>query len=153
MEKVINNPNLAIDIGQNILKCLDDASLQTCQLVNKSMKRMVDEPRFWIQKLEKKGLNPQFKSKTLNKNGFVQENLLNWRKLVAKVENTELEKNAALCLIKMHQNFPKNSQYQVPINFTSKVGDSSLVELIIGQMFGKIIISLCQGKNKVSLLY
>ena len=95
MEKLINNPNLAIDIGQNILKCLDDASLQTCRLVNKTMKRMVDEPKFWIQKLEKKGLNPQFKSKALNENGFVQKNLLNWRKLVAEVENTELEKNVA----------------------------------------------------------
>ena len=72
MEKLINNPNLAIDIGQNILKCLDDASLQTCRLVNKTMKRMVDEPKFCIQKLEKKGLNPQFKSKTLNENGFVK---------------------------------------------------------------------------------
>ena len=95
---------------------------------------MVDEPKFWIQKLEKKGLNPQFKSKALNENGFVQKNLLNWRKLVAEVENTELEKNVALCLIKMHQNFPKNPQYQVPINFTSRVGDERLVELILGQI-------------------
>ena len=34
-----------------------------------------------------------------------KENILNWRKLVDLVENTELEKAATLCLIKMHQNF------------------------------------------------
>ena len=134
MENLTNNPSLSIDIGQNILHYLDDDSLQTCRLVDKSVKRMVEEPRFWIQKLEKKGLNPQFKSKTLNENGFVQQNLLNWRKLVDLVEKTELEKNAVLCLMKMHQNFLKNAQYQVPINFASKVGDSSLVELILQQI-------------------
>ena len=134
MENLTNNPNLSIDVGQNILKCLDDASLQSCRLVNKSIKCMVEKPKFWLQKLEKMGLNPQFKSKTLNKNGFVQENLLNWRKFIAKVENTELERNAALCLIKMHQNFPKNPQYQVPIHYTSNVGDERLVQLILGQI-------------------
>ena len=134
MEKLINNPNLAIDIGQNILKCLDDGSLQSCRLVDKSIKHMVDKPRFWLQKLEKKGLNPQFKSKTLNENTLVKENLLNWRKMIDWVENTELEKNVTLCLIKMHQNFPLHSEDQVPINFTSDVGDTSLVKLILGKM-------------------
>ena len=65
MENLTNNPNLSIDVGQNILKCLDDTSLQSCRLVNKSIKCMVEKPKFWLQKLEKKGLNPQFKSKTL----------------------------------------------------------------------------------------
>ena len=65
MENLTNNPNLSVDIGQNILQCLDVASLQTFRFVDKSMKRMVDKPRFWLQKLEKKGLNPCFKSKTL----------------------------------------------------------------------------------------
>ena len=134
MENLTNNPNLSIDIGQKILQPLDDASLQSCRLVNSTLKRMVDPPRFWIQKLEKKGLNPQFKSETLNDNCFIKENLLNWRKLINEVENTELEKNVTLCLIKMHQNFPKKSQDQVPINFTSDVGNASLVKLILGQI-------------------
>ena len=51
MENLTNNPSLSIDIGQKILQYLDDTSLQTCRLVDKSMKSMVDEPRFWIQKL------------------------------------------------------------------------------------------------------
>ena len=96
MENLTNNPNLSVDIGQKILQPLEDASLQSCRLVNSSMKHMVDKPRFWLQKLEKKGLNPQFKSKTLNENHFVKENLLNWRKLIDWVENTKLEKNVLL---------------------------------------------------------
>ena len=71
MENLTNNPNLSVDVGQKILQPLEDASLQSCRFVNKSMKHMVDNPRFWLQKLEKRGLNPQFKSKTLNENGFV----------------------------------------------------------------------------------
>ena len=135
MENLTNNPNLSVDIGQKILQPLEDASLQSCRLVNSSMKHMVDKPRFWLQKLEKKGMNPQFKSKTLNENHFVKDNLLNWRKCIDWVENTELEKNALLCLIKMHhQNFQFDPQYQVPIYFTSYVGDASLVKLILGKM-------------------
>ena len=34
----------------------------------------------------------------------------------------------------MHQNFPLHSEDQVPINFTSDVGDTSLVKLILGKM-------------------
>ena len=133
MEKLINNPNLSIDIGQKIFQALDDKSLQSCRLVNSSMKKMVDQPKFWLQKLKKKGLNPRFKSETLNDNGFVQENLLNWGKLIDIVENTELEKNVTKCLIKMNQNLPV-SQLQVPINFTSYVGDAKLVKLILEQI-------------------
>ena len=75
MEALIDNPNFSLDIGQKILHILDDASLKSCRLVNTSMKRMVDQPRIWLRKLEKKGLDPQFDSKTLNANGFVIENI------------------------------------------------------------------------------
>ena len=73
MEKLINNSNLSIDIGQKILQVLDDKSLQSCRLVNSSMKQMIDQPKVWLQKLKKKGLNPKFQSETLNENGLVQE--------------------------------------------------------------------------------
>ena len=98
------------------------------------MKNMVDQPRFWLRKLDKRGLNPKFKSKTLNENEIVQENLLNWRKLVDLVENTELEKNFTLCLVRMHKLFHKNKQYQVPIILSSRYGDATLLKLILGQI-------------------
>ena len=103
MENLINNPNLSIDIGQKILQILDDKSLQSSRLVNSSMKQMVDQPRVWLQKLKKKGLNPKFNSETLNNDTFVQENLLDWGKLIDNVKGTKLKKNVTICLIKLHK--------------------------------------------------
>ena len=68
MENLINNPILSIDIGHKILHLLDDKSLQSCRMVNSSMKIMVGHPKFWLQKLVKKGL--------------AQEHLMKWRNLV-----------------------------------------------------------------------
>ena len=68
MENLINNPILSIDIGHEILHLLDDKSLQSCRMVNSSMKIMVGHPKFWLQKLAKKGL--------------AQEYLMKWRNLV-----------------------------------------------------------------------
>ena len=125
MESLINNPNLSIDIGQKILQILDVKSLQTFRLVNSSMKQMVDQPRVWLQKLKKKGLNPKFNSKELNDDTFVQENLLNWGKLIDNVKGTKLDKNVTICLIKMHQKLP-SPQWQIPIFVASNFGDVEL---------------------------
>lgn len=94
---------------------------------------MVDQPRVWLQKLKKKGLNPKFNTETLNNDTFVQENLLNWGKLIDNVKVTKLEKNVTIYLIKMHQNLP-SPRYQVPIYVVSKFGDANLVELILEQI-------------------
>ena len=37
MENVIDNPNLAMDIGQNIFKCLDHKSLQVKNFEKKNV--------------------------------------------------------------------------------------------------------------------
>ena len=58
--------------------------------------------------------------------------------LIDLVENTELEKNITLCLIKMHLKFSEDPQRQVPINFTSYVGDASLVEEILGEIYMRV---------------
>ena len=51
MEKVIENQNLAIDIGHHLLDFLDDKSLMSCRFVNSALKNMVDNPKYWIKKL------------------------------------------------------------------------------------------------------
>ena len=60
---------------------------------------------------------------------------MNWGKLIDTVENTELEKNVIMCLIKIHQNLPI-PQFQFPINFISDAGDAKLVnvKLILEQI-------------------
>ena len=112
---MVNNPTLAIDIGQKITNLLDTKSLQSCRLVNSSMKIMVDEPGFWLQKLDKKGL--------------AKEHLIKWRKLVDLVENTDLIENVTKCFMKMHQNFSEWAQG--PIHIASKAGEANLLQIIL----------------------
>ena len=122
MEILVNNSNLAIDIGHKITKLLDTESVQACRLVNSSMKNMVDNPRFWLQKLEKKGL--------------AKEHLIKWRKLVDLVENTDLIENATKCLMRMHQHFSKWAQG--PIHIASKAGDANLLQIILEKVDKKM---------------
>ena len=118
MDKLINNPSLKVDIAQNITNLLDIESLQCCRLVSSSMKNVVDNPRFWLQKLDKKGLDKQ--------------HLTQWRKLVDLVEDTDLMGNVTKCLMKMYQHFSEWAQ--APIHIASKAGDLDLVQMILEQI-------------------
>ena len=115
MEKVIENQNLAIDIGHDILDFLDDKSLMSCRFVNSALKNMVDNPKYWIKKLAKKGI--------------AQEHLMNWIKLADLVENSNPNEELLVCLIKMNKNF--SDWGQPPIHAASKIGASSLVQMIL----------------------
>ena len=148
MESLIGNPNLAVDIGQKILNflhpVLDINSIKSCRLINSSMKKMVDDPQYWIQKL----------AKPWNKLGLSQEHLKKWRTLIDLVKNTDLEANVVKCLMKMYllimmkmtqkskkfglkslKEMKMNKNFdewtQVPIYIASKVGDARLVEIIL----------------------
>ena len=115
MEKVIENQNLAIDIGHHLLDFLDDKSLMSCRFVNSALKNMVDNPKYWIKKLAKKGI--------------AQEHLMNWIKLADLVENSNPNEELLVCLIKMNKNF--SDWGQPPIHAASKIGASSLVQMIL----------------------
>ena len=107
MEKLTNNPSLKVDIGQKITNLLNIESLHSCRLVNSSMKNFVNDPRFWLQKLDKKGLDKQ--------------HLTQWRKLVDLVKDTDLMGNVTKCLMKIYQHFSEWAQ--APIHIASKAGD------------------------------
>merc|ERR1712016_264766 len=115
MEKLIENQNLAVDIGHDLLDFLDDESLMSCRFVNSAMKNMVDNPKYWIKKLVKKGI--------------AQEHMINWRKLADLVENTDLNENLLKCLMRMDKNFSEWTQ--APIHVASKAGEASLVQMIL----------------------
>ena len=144
MDNLIDNPNLGIHIGQKILDFLDSDSLKSCRLVNSSMKNMVDEPKYWIQKLDKQGLS--------------QEHSTKWRKLIDLVENTDLEGNVIKCLIRMHHNFKEWAQ--APIHIACKAGDASLVQMILNHVdesmgpneFGATPICLAASRGHLEVL-
>ena len=76
---------------------------------------MVDDPKYWIQRLDKKGLT--------------QEHSTKWRKLIHMVENTDLEENVVKCMMRMNQNFDEWAQ--APIHIACKAGDASLVQMTL----------------------
>ena len=139
MDNLIENSNLATDIGRKITNLLEMESLQSCRLANSSMKNMVDDPRFWLQKLDKKGLS--------------KEHLIKWRKLINVVENTDLEENMTKCLMKMYQNFSEWAQ--APIHIASKAGEASLMRIILEKIdpsmeqneFGNTPMILAAGRG------
>ena len=96
MENLSNNPNLSSHIGHKILHFLDDKSLQNIRFVKLSMKKMVDNPKFWLQKLKKKGLP--------------KEILMQWRNLFDLVDENLME-NLTKCLMKLNFNFSGREWY------------------------------------------
>ena len=41
-------------IAEDIFRCLDKESINSCRLVKQSWTRIVDNPQFWLKKIEKK---------------------------------------------------------------------------------------------------
>ena len=125
MENLCKNPNLSAHIGYKILHFLDDKSLQTFRFVNSSMQKTVDDPKFWLQKLKKKGL--------------LKEILRQWRNLTDLVfENTtnpDLTEKLKKCLMRLNFNFNFSGEWywfqDPPIFITSYVGDEILTRFIL----------------------
>ena len=150
MESFINNPNLTLDIGHNIFHYLDEKSLKSCQLVNSSMKKIVNAPKFWLQKLDKKGL--------------LDEDLKKWRKLASLVENypgqTELIENVSKYLKTMYHWFSESWSLPLalpsvsPIFFASGqggIGDARLIELIISENVDDLCIKNRFGQTPIDV--
>ena len=141
---LIKNQNLVVHIGQNILDCLDDDSRKSCRLVNSSMKNMVDNPKYWIHKLLKKGID--------------QEHLKSWRTLTSLVENTDLKDNLTICLMKMFQKI--SEWFQALIHVASKAGDAALVQIILKHdddsvrpnQFGNTLMGLAASRGHLEVM-
>ena len=73
----MENPSLAHDIGQNILQFLPHEKLKTCRLVNSTMKQIIDNPNFWMERFRRE------------KNNMTNENITKWVKLLQSVRNNE----------------------------------------------------------------
>ena len=56
MEQIINNSGFE-DIAKNIFMILNLKDLTNCRLVSRSFNGFVENPRFWLKKLSKRGLS------------------------------------------------------------------------------------------------
>ena len=58
MEAIIKNPGLQ-HITEKILFNLNYDDLRVCELINQSMKQIMDDPFFWLRRLIQRGLSPK----------------------------------------------------------------------------------------------
>ena len=117
MESFITNPGFH-HLGQNILRHLNKKTLLSLRLVNHSSKYFVDNPRFWLKKLDYKNNG----SKELHEA---------WLTLIQKVEekDSDLKQNVAANLIKLFDDNLWGENF--PLNVLSGFGDVKLVKFII----------------------
>ena len=87
MESIIQNPGLQ-HITETILFNLDFQALKKCQLLNKSIKDILEDPMFWLRKWRmQKGLS--------------KKNYDDWVKKIQLTRNTNVEANVQLYLEKV----------------------------------------------------
>ena len=117
---IINNPGFS-HITSRIFGYLDHKSQLQCRLVGQSWKSHVDQPLFWLKKLEKKG-----QSKNLSKA---------WCDLFQRIEEgSSLEEELRECLMKWYDEFHTWEEPELdgmtPIHIASLMGCLGLVKLI-----------------------
>jgi len=89
MENILNNPGLR-HIAENIFQNLNFEDLETCRLINRSSKQLLENPLFWLGKHIRRGLS--------------KKNHVDWLKAIQMTNDTELEKVVFLYLKKSTKN-------------------------------------------------
>ena len=87
MDQIVNTPGLQ-HIIEIIFFNLDFKDLMACQLVNKSLKQILENPMFWLKKWR------------FNR-GLSKKNQNNWIKALQMTKNMNLENNVALYIKKV----------------------------------------------------
>ena len=118
MDSFITNPGFE-HLGQNILRFLNKKSSLEFRLVNYSAKDFVENPRFWLKKLNYKN------------SGSVELHEA-WLTFIQMVEerNPLLKKNIALVLMKLVDN-SYDIKKLFPLGVLSLFGDLHLVKFIM----------------------
>ena len=84
-ENIIKSPGLQ-HLAEEIFSHLNFDDLQTCQLINRSCKSILDldNPMFWLKKFIQKGISKQ--------------NEMDWSKAIQLSKRTQIMKKALLCI-------------------------------------------------------
>ena len=89
MDRFTNNPGLQ-HVAENIFLLLDPKTLGSCQLVNRSWKNILENPRFWLKKSAQIGMPRELYSA--------------WYEYIKILEDPCLQQKAAMNLFKMCKN-------------------------------------------------
>ena len=113
-------------ITQNILKNLDSKSQLNCRLVCTSMKSHVDQPVFWIKKLDQKDMSKDLRNSLIE--------LLQWIE-----KESDIQEELRKCLMKFFGGFNGWSKTDLdgmtPIHLAAGIGHITLVKFI-GSKYG-----------------
>ena len=120
IEKITNNPGFS-HISSKIFELLDHKDQLTVRSVCQSWKAHIDEPHFWIKKLDRKG-----QSKDLRKK---------WIDLFQRIEKgSTIESDLLKCLKKFHVLFPQWKPEVragiTPIHYAAMYGNLNLLKFI-----------------------
>ena len=139
MDSFITNPGFE-HLGQNILRLLNKKSTLAFRLVNYSAKDFVENPRFWLKKLNYKN------------SGSVELHEA-WLTFIQKVEegNPLLKKNIALVLMKLVDNSHHKKQF-FPLHVVSGFADLLLVKFIMENSVVEILSKNCENRVTPILL-
>ena len=149
-QSLISNPGFE-HLGHNILRHLNKKTVFSLRMVNNDCKNFVENPRFWLKKLN-------------FKNCESTEIHEAWLTLIQKVEeeNYDLKENLALNFIKLF-NYDDNfstvlteaskkiliqelyAKQLFPLNLLSLFGDLPLVKFIIKNKMDKCLSKICKG--------
>ena len=88
MDLIMNNPKLE-HIGQNIFMKLDNQSLLHCRYVSQSWRTFLDNPRFWLKRIQ---------------NYLTKEHFTEWDLLIQKMDHDwKMKQTITLCLYQMNE--------------------------------------------------
>ena len=138
----LKNPNLAFAMLPRILQCLPNEALKSCREVHESMKMIMNNPRFWIERFKKAPSllkwYPQGQQQLQQPpQPFISiENVKKWIKLLALVQKANLVEKFVenllnccwyLCDWPIYLQLESGS----PIHVAAYTGDVGLMDLIL----------------------
>ena len=123
-------------IGEKILRLIQDRkSLLTSRRVCHSWKIILDDPRFWLEHLEK--------TKYYSDKIYAQ-----WKILVQMTEKTHLEQNVTFLLMKSKEN-----NVETPLHIASDVGDLDVVQYILQNMDRTTVMMMIKDEKYPTPIY
>ena len=121
LENLVNIPGFQ-HLAENIFLSLNYDDLKSCQLLNRSSKRILDNPLFWLKKFVQRGVS--------------RKNEMDWLTAIKLTRNTKLETNV---LFYLRRCFKHQRLVDFPCFIDENVVSKSLK--IVRQLDGKNIMN------------
>ena len=120
MEKFTKIPGLQ-RISEDIFELLDKKSLMDCRLVNSSWKNVLEQPIFWLKKMNLENVPMNVHQ--------------SWKNLAQQLEDGHPKKEFVLTLIKIY----KKTERITPMEIVSDLCMSDLVMFVLGHPNKKVV--------------